>query len=497
MIRPLTMCGDLMRIAALTGILVMFGILGAQAAEKRVAAEEPDGSLSAGFAEVDITPPEGWRHGGGYGEVISTGVHDSLRAKAMVLSQGGKTFILVMNDLLSVPEGLTTPARKRIAANLNTSVDNVVIAATHNHGSPEYWGPLRDIFHARELRLQEEDRHERIDYTRLLTDRWEKAVGEAERRRVEVDASIVVAEQLGLAQNRRFHMRDGSVRFNPGKLNPNIIRPAGPVDTDLPFLLFQKVSSRRTAGVSGGGAVIGALSIFAMHTAVFGGTEFGADFPGVLQANLQKHFGPDFISVFAEGTAGDINHIRARSEKPNPDSIEIGETLAGAILENLPQRRPVDEPDLAVLAATVRAPYRQPAVTEDRYLEAKKIIENQLSNGAAFLTLVAAWRDCHHYEYRLKFPDGKPLEVQAVRLNRDSALVFLPHEIFVELGMAIKASSPFRNTLVVSLSNDVDFYIPTRRAFEEGSYEITTCSLAPGCGELLVETALTLLTSLK
>lgn len=52
MIRPLTMCGDLMRIAALTGILVMFGILGAQAAEKRVAAEEPDGSLSAGFAEV-------------------------------------------------------------------------------------------------------------------------------------------------------------------------------------------------------------------------------------------------------------------------------------------------------------------------------------------------------------------------------------------------------------------------------------------------------------
>ena len=84
-----------------------------------------------------------------------------------------------------------------------------------------------------------------------------------------------------------------------------------------------------------------------------------------------------------------------------------------------------------------------------------------------------------------------------VRLDRDTALVTLPHEVFVELGMAIKSGSPFRTTIVFSLANDLDFYIPTRRAFEEGHYEPTTCPLEPGCGERLVEAALGLLHGLK
>lgn len=63
--------------------------------------------------------------------------------------------------------------------------------------------------------------------------------------------------------------------------------------------------------------------------------------------------------------------------------------------------------------------------------------------------------------------------------------------------MAIKSASPFRTTIVISLANDIDLYIPTRRAFEEGHYEPTTCPLEPGCGELLVMTAIKLLRELK
>ena len=32
----------------------------------------------------------------------------------------------------------------------------------------------------------------------------------------------------GLAFNRRYHMADGSVGWNPGKKNPKVVRPAGP-----------------------------------------------------------------------------------------------------------------------------------------------------------------------------------------------------------------------------------------------------------------------------
>ena len=45
-------------------------------------------AFQAGFATADITPPIGWRRAGGYTELVSTGVHDPLFAKAIVLSQG-------------------------------------------------------------------------------------------------------------------------------------------------------------------------------------------------------------------------------------------------------------------------------------------------------------------------------------------------------------------------------------------------------------------------
>ena len=67
----------------------------------------------------------------------------------------------------------------------------------------------------------------------------------------------------------------------------------------------------------------------------------------------------------------------------------------------------------------------------------------------------------------------------------------------MELGLAIKAFSPFKTTIVVSLANDLDFYIPTRRAFEEGNYEPTACPLEPGCSERLVGAAVRLLEELK
>jgi hypothetical protein len=81
-----------------------------------------------------------------------------------------------------------------------------------------------------------------------------------------------------------------------------------------------------------------------------------------------------------------------------------------------------------------------------------------------------------------------------VTLGPDAALVFLPGEVFVELGLAIKQASPFRTTLVIELSQCVEtVYIPTRAAYAGGSYEVTNSTLEPGGGEMLVEAAVSLL----
>jgi neutral ceramidase len=73
----------------------------------------------------------------------------------------------------------------------------------------------------------------------------------------------------------------------------------------------------------------------------------------------------------------------------------------------------------------------------------------------------------------------------------------LPSEIFVEFGLAIKSASPFKTTLVVELANDDLAYIPTKRAFAEGSYEITNSRVQPGTGEKLADAAVALLKELQ
>lgn len=446
--------------------------------------------LNVGVAVVDISPPVGFRKAGSYSEQISTGIHDPLFAKALVLEQGDTSAALVVCDLLSVPAELSSRARRVASETVGIPESNIIIAATHNHGSPEYWGSLRDVFHEAAIAQRGFDPHEAVDYQGQLVKACVTAISNARQSQTTAEAATVVATQEGIAFNRRYHMRDGSVRFNPGRRNPEIVRPAGPVDTELPFVLFRRQDSPQTP--------LASLTVFAVHTAVFGGTEFGADFPSHLQSALREELGDQFISLFAEGTAGDINHIDVsvgRQQTALDESRRIGNTLASTITKHMQFARPLKEPALSMRSETVFAPF--PKVSPERFQQARSLLANQDAVPAPFLTLVRAWRDCHRYRHQLRYGDKKPLEVQALRLDRDTAIVSLPHEVFVEIGISIKAASPFRNTIVISLANDVDYYIPTRRAFEEGSYEVTTCPLSPGCGELLSQTAVKLLNELK
>jgi hypothetical protein len=94
---------------------------------------------------------------------------------------------------------------------------------------------------------------------------------------------------------------------------------------------------------------------------------------------------------------------------------------------------------------------------------------------------------------------GGPLqaEVQVMKLNEDTALVMLPGEIFTELGLAIKQASPFKRTFVVELANGSIGYVPDRKAHGEGNYEAVSARCAPGSGEKLVETALSMLQRIR
>ena len=97
-------------------------------------------------------------------------------------------------------------------------------------------------------------------------------------------------------------------------------------------------------------------------------------------------------------------------------------------------------------------------------------------------------------------PSGEwkiPLEIQAFQIHDDLAIVGLPGEVFVELGLAIKEQSPYSHTFVIELTNSHIAYVPTKEAFSRGGYETINSRLAPGGGEMMVESAVRLLRKLK
>jgi len=151
---------------------------------------------------------------------------------------------------------------------------------------------------------------------------------------------------------------------------------------------------------------------------------------------------------------------------------------------------------LEVSSKTVLAPLVE--ITPEAIARSRDILERtDIPGGIDFYVTVEAWKILNTAAFRKRFGEKLPLEINALRLNKDTAVVCLPHEVFVEIGLAIKKASPFRNTFILSMAHDIDFYILNRQGYADGGYEAVTSSLKPGAGEIMVNTALELLGQLS
>jgi len=430
--------------------------------------------FQVGLAEIDITPPVGYRMDGYFYERLNTGQRDPLKAKAVVFQQGATRAALVVSDLLGMPQSMSSEVRALAAKRTGIPAANIAITATHTHTGPLFAGERARVFSEQAAAKFGTDPLAAVQYPEALRDKLVEVIAAASAQVSPAAMEFVLAREDRLSFNRRFHLKDGSVRFNPGVLNPEIVRAAGPIDPDLPFLLFTKDKKP-----------VGSLSVFAMHLDTVGGTEYSADYPGHLAAELRREFGDEFISVFGTGTCGDINHIDVSGERRYTAPL-IGQQLAIDIL-SARSRVPLDRPALSVSSAQLSLPLR--SVSAEQAALAKANMPKVGTNDLPFLTQVEAVTTLD----LLRRGSTLDTEVQVFRLHPDVAVVLLPGEVFAELGLTIKRRSPFKHTLVIELSNDNPAYIPTEKAFKEGSYETVNSRIAPGGGERLVETAIHLL----
>lgn len=452
----------------------------AAAAAPAVRADAP---FSAGVAVIDVTPPVGYRMAGNFAEKRSTGTRDPLFAKALYVAQGDAKFLLIVCDVCGLNPTLTGPARDRIAKDIGVPRAAISVTATHTHGGPAHADPVFvPLLAARAKAAGQPDLHTLGDYPTKFVDGVVAAGIAAFKNARPATIAAGIGTVPGLAFNRRFHMKDGTVRFNPGKLNPGIVRPAGPVDESLPLVKFLDAGTSKP---------FASLCAFAMHTAVYGGSAVSADYPGHLQLALRKEYGPDFVSLFAEGCAGDVNHFNVSVRDPHPMPEAVAAVLAKAFIATKTTPTPARVRTAAgVVPALLKADRPADLAVSRDTLVGERYKQTQ------FLDHVEAYTVLMVNHMRQVGPT-RPLDVQAVVLSPDVAVATLPHEVFVELGLEIKARSPFKITLIATLANEVDVYVPTKKAFAEGSYETVNSPYAPGVGEAMVEQAVTLLKGLK
>ncbi len=436
--------------------------------------------LRAGAAAVRITPDQPTPLAGYYNLRLATNTHDELHAKAIVIEQGGTKAALVVCDLLSLPRPVIERTREIIARTTGVPAANVMISATHTHT-----GPLLDSKSSRNI-TDSSSSAVVSEYTAQLPAMIAESVRRAEARLETARVSVGHEHEEHLAFNRRFHMRDGTVGWNPGKLNTNIVRVAGPIDPDVAVVLFE--SPRR--------APIASYVNFAMHPDTVGGLEYSADYAFTLARLLGDYHGTNMVTVFANGACGDINHVDVKWAGPQKGHVEaarLGTVLAGNVLKAYTRLDSLQPVALRVRSEMVKLDLPELKPGE---IEAARAMVARLgsTNAPKFLEQVHAFKVLD-----VVAREGRPqeVEVQVIALGDNVAWVSLPGEIFVELGMAIKNRSPFAHTMIAELANGSIGYIPTRRAYAEGNYEPISARCAVGSGEKLVEVAVRLLLAAK
>ena len=436
------------------------------------------GDFRAAASQVEITPKNGTPLAGYYHARAVAGMLDPLHAKTIVMEQDGVHAALVVLDVAYTTQALVDAARAAVQKQCGIEGDHVMVSATHTHTGPTL--PRLNLMD----KLTQADSPPGVAYMQSLPDLIAKSVNEAKAKLAPVTPAFAIGDGKGISFNRRV-LKEGSTQalWQPKTFDPATMRPAGPVDPDIGVLVFNS----RTESAK----PVASLLNFAMHpTSVGAGTKVSADFPGVFTKLINERHGPDMISVFANGCCGNIN--------PNDyftgtrrNHLQIGALLADATDAAWPNLTPLKT--FAPRIASTRVTLKRRGYTEAEIEKAKDIATRMVTKNLGTVTMAEA---VCILETIGKQNEPLSVEVQAIAFSDDAAIVALPGEIFVELGLALKKQSPFKHTMIAELANGSIGYIPDSRAYPQGNYEVVSARCAQGSGELLVEAAVKLLKEL-
>jgi neutral ceramidase len=445
---------------------------------------------------VDITPPLTAPHAswGAQVHVLPDGVEADLWATALVVDDGVTTAVWIDLDLVLLSRQESDAIRDAVSAALDIPAHAVRVSVTHNHAGPppSAWNWTR------------EGRAALDGYYVLLP---EYAAGAARIAQAHLRPARVAAGsgEIREAVNRREIAPDG--RPVTG------VDPEGPID---PQVFVLRIDDREGGPLA---AVVG----YTMHPTTLGPSNrlISPDWPGHLKRTVEAITGA--TCLFAQGATGNIG--------PGPDGFtddvgvvrrlgaHVGCEAARVYLGlDLPAakhrhervwesgaplgkwtREPLPEPELVVrvMSREVILPLiEQPPLgdAQARVDEAQRRLDELKKRAATAAEIEAATfatKRANMTLSRVRTYGGRasiPVELHLLQIG-PTVLAGIEGEPFAEIGLAIKAGSPWPTTWFGGYTGGWAGYIPTPDAYPQGGYEVDTSPFAPeAAGRLVAET---------
>lgn len=452
-----------MRLLRPTALLLALAGLGLVAAEPR--------AFRAGAFAQDITPtklpsPINGNMKGGF----SSNVTDPMHARSLAINDGAKEIILCVVDACMIPREICEAAKVIAAKATGVPASHLLISATHSHTC----ATMTPVFQS------DAD----PDYVAEVPARIARSLIQAHANLEPADIAWSSDSDPTQVFNRRWFVKTGesyenpfdsmgdTAWMNPGIKNAKVTKPAGPVDPEVAILAVRAKMDQRPIAV---------LANYSLHY-VGGLPAISADYYGVFAQELAQRLGagdtryagkPAFVGIMSNGTSGNINNVNYSAPAALPkrapgEQIKIvANSVADAAMRAWAKLAWKPTAPLASAERDITLAVRKASPEELK--RAEKLVETtprdkdgQFSDRKAIYAREALLLD--------KYPDRVPLKLQAHRIG-DLTVAAIPCEVFVEIGLDLKATKPLQQHFTISLANGYNGYLPTPEHHKMGGYE--------------------------
>lgn len=416
--------------------------------------------FKAGAATSNITPPLGMEIVGNFApRPIAAHVHDELHVRCLVLDDGTTKLAFAVADTISLGRDVWDEAKAKVHAATGIPTSNMMFSGTHTHSS------VSAITH----------KDSSLDYRSFIISRVadgvRRAVNNLEPARIAWGSGKVPQHVF----NRRYLLQEGITNANPfggqdrAVMNPSsllrsrLAGPAGPTNPEVYCLSVQATDGRQIA----------LMANYWLH--YVGGVnkqDLSADYFGEFCRRIEQAMDAPCVGFLANGPCGDVNNNDYSGKTPTVkrepyEKIKlVANDLAQEVLRVHKALKHQDWVPLKAAVGELELGVRRP--TPEMVKWAKDVLAKP-KEAEAIHRLEQPYAERTIAAHKAK-PDTIMAVTQAFRIG-DLGIAAIPFEVFTEIGLEIKARSPFKDTFTIELANGSNGYLPTPRHHDLGGYE--------------------------